>query len=256
MKKKVVYTSLTGNYDNLLQPLVVDDSFDYICFSNDIHEEKIGIWEIRRIPYSNSDNTRLSRYVKLMPHKVLQDYEYSLWMDANMQIATEKLYDIVNKRIEEGYPIYQVPSPFRDCIYDEIRHTYLSRKVNLKDARKQFKHLKNEGFPNHYGLYENGLILRKHNEEIAKLVSEGWWEEYQTYCHRDQFSLSYVYWMNNFKPKYIFDEHHCARNVDCIIYHVHPRKLGLLKKNKIIRLIGSNLRTALRFVMLKLFLRG
>ena len=33
MSKIAIYTSLVGGYDNLLQPEVVDENFDYICFS-------------------------------------------------------------------------------------------------------------------------------------------------------------------------------------------------------------------------------
>ena len=73
MNTKVIYTCLTGNYDTLLQPEVVDNSFDFICFSNDFNETKIGIWEIRKIPFETNDNSRLSRYPKILSHKVLQD---------------------------------------------------------------------------------------------------------------------------------------------------------------------------------------
>ena len=40
MKDFVVYTVLTGGYDNILQPLVVDDRFDFILFSNDFDDKK------------------------------------------------------------------------------------------------------------------------------------------------------------------------------------------------------------------------
>ena len=42
MNKKVIYTCLVGNYDVLRQPLAIDESYDYICFSNDIKEERVG----------------------------------------------------------------------------------------------------------------------------------------------------------------------------------------------------------------------
>ena len=34
--KKVVYTALTGGYDALEQHEYIDQSYDYICFSNDL----------------------------------------------------------------------------------------------------------------------------------------------------------------------------------------------------------------------------
>ena len=39
-KKCVIYTAMVGGYDEIMQPLVVDDRFDYILFSNDIKENR------------------------------------------------------------------------------------------------------------------------------------------------------------------------------------------------------------------------
>ncbi|MCD7978378.1 MAG: DUF616 domain-containing protein, partial [Tannerellaceae bacterium] len=85
MNKKVIYTCLVGNYDSLSQPGIVCEEFDYICFSNNIKEQKIGVWQIRPIPFFHGNKTRLSRYVKLNPHIVLPNYIYSLWIDANIE---------------------------------------------------------------------------------------------------------------------------------------------------------------------------
>ena len=75
MKSYVVYTVLTNGYDNVLQPLVLDERFDYVLFSNDFEEEKvIGIWNICRIPstvVSENDYKRLSRYPKSHPESML-----------------------------------------------------------------------------------------------------------------------------------------------------------------------------------------
>ena len=56
MLQKVIYTCLTGGYDTLLQPSIIDNQFDYICFSNDITEKQIGIWQIRKISFESNDN--------------------------------------------------------------------------------------------------------------------------------------------------------------------------------------------------------
>ncbi|MBO5630102.1 MAG: DUF616 domain-containing protein [Aeriscardovia sp.] len=253
-KKYAIYTCLTGGYDELCQPLAIDDKFDYICFSNDIKEDRIGAWTIKPIPYRNDDNSRLSRYVKLLPHNALKEYEYSLWIDANIQILNGDFYDMVLKRIAEDYPIYQVPHPFNDCIYDEIRKSYMVRRLSLKDARKQFRHLKEKGFPAHFGLFENGLMLRKHNDERVIRISQKWWDEYLAYSKRDQCSLAYVYWAEVFRPRYLFDESHGIRNVSCLLLKQHPAPLSLLKRNKVILFVGSNLRSLFRYLMVKLFL--
>lgn len=202
MKKVAVYTCLVGNYDSLKQPEVVNEQYDYICFSNDIKETNSGVWEIRKIPFACEDKRRLSRYAKLLPHKVLPDYEYSLYMDANLQITGEGIYDCVKMCVESESLIWQVEhlAPPMDCLYEDIKEAYAQGRVAFVDAWKQLKHLQKEGFPRHYGMFENNLILRRHNNPLVMKISEEWWDEYMNYSQRDQFSLMYIYWKNNFMP--------------------------------------------------------
>ncbi len=226
---KVIYTCLTGGYDYLLQPEVIDDNFDYICFSNDIKEKQIGVWQIRQIPFETDDNTRLSRYPKLLPHKVLQDYEYSVYMDANIQIIGQEFYDIVNKKIEDGVLIAQVPHLERDCVYEDIKAAWAYSKVDFVSAYKHYKHLKIEKYPAHNGMYENNVILRKHHNNIIIRVSEDWWNEFCNYSKRDQFSLGYVYWKNKLKPDLLFGEATNARNAIFLRFKIaHQSKRYLI----------------------------
>lgn len=223
MNKKVIYTCLVGNYDVLRQPLVVDETFDYICFSNDIKEDRVGVWQIRPIPFEHKDNARLSRYVKLMPHKALEDYEWSLWMDANIQITGKELYSIVDDKIAEGNKIYQVTHclPPCDCIYEEIKTAYLCGRSGFCKTFRQYWHLKRNKFPKHWGLFENNFILRKHNDTLVKKISEEWWTEFMKYTKRDQFNLMYIYWKNNFMPGLFLPPDRNTRNVDFMKYRQH-----------------------------------
>lgn len=230
--KKVIYTVLVGNYDQLKQPSVVDDTFDYLCFSNDIKEKRVGVWVIRGIDYQNKDKTRISRYAKLLPHRVLSEYDYSLYIDANIQITGSELYQVINSKIEEGALICQVPNIFRDCIYKDIEIAYRRRKVDFYGAKRQYRHLKAEQFPEHYGLLENNVILRKHNDPQVVEISEAWWKEYCEYTHRDQFCLMFVYWKQNLIPDYLFGEGKNARNVECLNLIQHPRKRISFMKNE------------------------
>ena len=87
-KKYAIYTAMVGGYDEIMQPMVVDDWFDYFLFSNDIKEDRVGVWQVRPIAYTHPDNTRICRFVKTHPEELLQGYEFSIWMDANIQICT------------------------------------------------------------------------------------------------------------------------------------------------------------------------
>ena len=49
MNKKVVYTCITGGYDNLIDPSYVTEGYDYVCFTDNL-ELKSKVWEIRPLP--------------------------------------------------------------------------------------------------------------------------------------------------------------------------------------------------------------
>lgn len=44
--KKVIYTAITGNYDNLITPKIKNDNWGYICFTDnsELHSE---FWKIK-----------------------------------------------------------------------------------------------------------------------------------------------------------------------------------------------------------------
>lgn len=248
--KKVIYTCLVGNYDDLLQPLVVDRSFDYICFTNDIKEKKIGIWIIRPIPYIDKDNTRLSRYVKILPQVVLCKYDYSLYMDANLQITGQMFYKIINEKIESGGLVFQVPHlyPPEDCIYDEIKYAFLCGKCGFISAFRQYRKLKKKLFPSHFGLCENNIILRKHNDEMVKKICEEWWMDYKNSSKRDQFNLMYIYWKNSFYPKMLFYDNQSSRNVDYLVCKNHNNGVVNISSSK-----SSSVKEWVKIKLSKLF---
>lgn len=233
--KYVIYTCLTGNYDTLKQPLVVDDEFDYICFSNDIVSSKEGVWKIVQIPFHSEDKLVESRFVKMQPHAVLQDYEYSVWIDANIQIIKDDFYFRIKELINKSCLIGQVNHslPFRDCIYEEISACIGKGRISLLDGLRQFRNLKKQKYPRHFGLYENNLLLRKHNDDFVIKISNLWWSAFLDGAKRDQFSLMPIYWREDFLPDMIFPEDKCARNVDCLSCIGHKQKWIPTLSNKL-----------------------
>lgn len=223
MNKKVIYTCLVGNYDALPQPEVIDESFDYICFSDKVKEGKIGSWEMRTIPFAHNEQSCVSRYPKLLPHNVLAEYEYSVYIDANIQITHQSFYEAVNAKITSDCIVAQVRHtlPPIDCTYDEISYAYKYERVSFWQAWRHICYLRRNHFPCHFGLFENNLILRKHNDELVKTLSIQWWDEYLRGPHRDQFSLMYVYWKNNFMPECLLGENECTRNSPWLKYNNH-----------------------------------
>lgn len=252
--RKVIYTSIVGGYDSLRQPEVIDSSFDYVCFSDDFKELKVGVWEIRPIPCDLTDPTRRSRYAKILPHRVLPEYEISLWMDANIAVADKAFYEAVEDKIASEAVIAQVPHPYRNCVYDEIAQCYRDARISLRDALRQLRHLEAEGFPRQFGLFENNLILRRHNDPSVVRVSEGWWKEYMSYSKRDQLSLMPVYWKEGLLPGLLLGEGVNSRNTPLLDVVKHPGTLSVTSSRGLRRL-PFKVRWSFRKLLSSIFLR-
>jgi len=76
-------------------------------------------------------------------------------------------------------------------------------KDNPEIIKKQVNKYKQEGFPSQIGLVSTGVVLRQHNLSNVKKLGEDWWIEMKYGSKRDQLSLNYVAWKNNFNITYI-----------------------------------------------------
>ena len=191
MKQFVVYTVQTGGYDIVQQPLVIDERFDYVLFSDTNEQKSMGVWQVRTIPYENVDLTRLSRYPKMHPHELLGEYNASLYIDANIQIIGKLIYDRVVECYEKGFDWAGIQHPYRDCIYDEAYVIYgLDTEANIFRWCHQ---LRKENYPRHRGLFENNIIFRIHNAKVTA-VNKMWWNLYEQYTRRDQLTMYYALW--------------------------------------------------------------
>ena len=227
--RKVIYTSVTGKYDSLVQPVCVRPDFDYVCLTDVIEKQSKGVWQFKKNPNENEDLKRRSVWARLHPHLLFREYDYSLYIDGNVQILNSKFYDYVDKAIERGVLIAQVPHPTRDCIYQELEQCLNVRKVTPWQYIQHRELYRKSGLPHHWGLYENNVILRKHNDAKVINISELWWTEYSKISNRDQLSLMLVYWKQQFRPEILLEEGENTRN-STVIGCVH-HKVVTTKKN-------------------------
>ena len=75
MSRWTIYTAIVGDIDTLVQPLVVDPRFDYVCFVRRGSGQQ-GVWELREIGEDIGDDRMLARYAKLHPCELLRLYLY------------------------------------------------------------------------------------------------------------------------------------------------------------------------------------
>lgn len=192
--RKTIYTAVVGGYDNIQQPAVVAPGFDYILFTNDTQETRIGLWQVRSIPYHNKENTRIARWVKTHPHELLPEYDYSLWMDSNVIVDDPAFWEIVNDKIDSGCPLASFDHNVRSCIYEEALVICSLRIDSLKNVLPEMRHIHAEAYPRNNGLCETNVVLRRHHTPLIVAMDKDWWQMIDTYSKRDQLSFNYVVW--------------------------------------------------------------
>lgn len=231
--KFVIYTVMVGDYGSIHQPIAVDDRFDYILFSNNIKQSEAGIWQVRPIPeVVKKDNKRLSRYPKTHPETLLAEYDASLYIDANIQIADSWVYERFIKCFEKNYDTagIQLVLTGRDCIY---RHSYdmcTTRAEHDYNAIRQCNAMMKRGFPEHFGLNENNVIFRTHNEKMRRVDKEWWWW-ISNYSFRDQFSYMYCFWKYGINRNLFLPAGEDSRNSPHFVFHQH-NEIESVSKNK------------------------
>ena len=220
--KIAVYTSVFGNYDKIKEPLYVSNRCDYFAITDqDIPSDSV--W--KKIDcsviegFENLDNYHKSKFCKLFPHKILPNYEYSIWIDGNAQIAAD-VYPLVD-RMKDSLVMASFQNPFHDCIYTERNYLIFIDAVDMKAIDRQMADYKNDGFPKKFGMREFTIIVRKHNDKKLQKYMEDWWEQVNKYTMRDQISFPYVLWKNGETIDYIQMYDGNWRDNPRFLYHDH-----------------------------------
>ncbi len=200
--KKVVYTCIVNNYDKLLEPIIRTPNTDYIVFSNEsniIHDD---CWQGRKIDKAiiqkcSNNPTLINRYIKMHPHELFPEYDLALYIDGNVRVVSdiEECFSYINDKT--GLAMHQHAK--RSDVYEEAKACVKLKKGNKKNIKKLIKKYEKEKFPRNYGLYQASVITIDLKNPTAKNILDEWYEEFvKQNTKRDQLSLPYVLWKNNF----------------------------------------------------------
>jgi hypothetical protein len=196
--KTAVYQAVLGNYD-VLQPAfpLFPDIYDCFLFT----DSPAGAmnWKVREIPEAAarlSNPVLINRYLKMHPHELFPDYDYTMYLDGNIQLISDPRPLLLKASSAAGLAMHR--HFMRDCLYNEADSCIRTRRGNVKPLLKQIKRYKDEGFPKHFGLFECGLIITSIHNKTSKSILSSWWKEfYDSGSMRDQISLPYTLWKHN-----------------------------------------------------------
>ncbi len=190
-----VYTVITGDYDEVLEPYCTPDNIDYFLFTDRDFDDSASAWGKRELPENINDlsDAAKNRYLKMHPHELFANYNYSIYVDGNIQIFTD-LTEYINILGPKGIGTHLHPD--RHCAYEELEAVVALGKESADNARRHALHLEETGMPRNYGLLECNVIVREHHNSVCVRIMEQWWQEYMEYAKRDQISLPHILYMN------------------------------------------------------------
>ena len=203
----VVYSCITGGYDDIREPEFITEALDHVFFTDD-PKLASDVWDVKTIP--NPDHLSpgmLARRVKIFPWEYLGDYDYSIWIDGKIQPIAD---------ISEYINAYSVSEPILcfnhyECrgIVEEAGHIIDMGKADPQLINSQLSSYLNEGYPGDINSVDTCVLVRDHHDEHLKKVMSDWWDELNKWSIRDQMSFGYVCWKNDLvydtSPLYVYD---------------------------------------------------
>ncbi len=186
--KIALCTSITARKDDLKEQSF-HEGVDRIFFT-DRPNDYIGTsWSIFPACSLFTDPRRNSRASKILAHQYLHGYDYSVWIDGSIHLQASPL-DLIETYLSNA-DIAMFGHPTRNCLYKEAEGCTNAGFDGREGFVAQIENYRRVGYPENNGLNECAVILRRHNEQIARF-NDMWWSEYCRYSSRDQISLPYV----------------------------------------------------------------
>ncbi len=187
----IVYTCVTGGYDNIRPPLASPEpGVRFICFTDVPVLLDEPPWEFRpvhRVTGTSGYSARRTACLpKMLPHLMLPECEYSIWHDGNFRLSASASR-IAAHAADKDLALHVHPS--RDCVYQEADALLAGGFGDAALIHREVVRYRGQGHPEHAGLWACGMVVRRHTSAAAAL-NERWWGLYTDGSELDQMSFA------------------------------------------------------------------
>jgi hypothetical protein len=175
-----------NNYDELKDPLIVSEGWQYVVFS-DTHLYS-DVWECVIVKESN-------RFMKIKGF-VEMFQTLTLYVDGSIHIKGD-LNQFITE-VPNWFTLWQ--HPHRKTVKQEVEAIIKMKGISPLRARDQLKKYVNRGFKDDMGLYQCGVMVRDFSDKTVREICSDWYYEFESGVKRDQISIPYVFWKHGYKP--------------------------------------------------------
>lgn len=186
-----VYRCITGGYDVPVDDRVVHPEYDYILFTDNPDLSLKG-YQTVLIPHeliSEYKGGLLNRYYKLLCHRVLSEYEYSIYLDGNVRIH-DGLPSLVAKFVASGSDLGLFDHNRYRSLEQELQACVMVGKASAASILKERVFMEQHCVDMTQLISDNSILVRSH-EGIGNAM-DAWFSHTCDYSGRDQISLSAI----------------------------------------------------------------
>lgn len=228
MSKLTIYTCVFGGYQGLPAPVPNWTDCEFVCFT-DREDCNIPGWSIYFLETSE-DSVTASRLPKLLPHRYLTKSEYSLYLDANIELTRNPFTELQPFFAERPF---WAPAHFaRSCIFEEALECLVLNRAKPDKLIQEMAKYRAMGMPNNFGMTENNILLRAHHDSRVIDVMEEWWRLFEGNTGRDQLSLPVALWITGFRAGTLPIHARIDKQINLFRYrpHMRDRDIGFTEK--------------------------
>ena len=190
--KIAVYTFISGEYDTL-KPFNEDYSkeADFYFFTDHPQTVESGKYQTVIVPVNKDHERYTARHYKALSHVLFPKYDYSIWMDGSVSLQASPR-ELVEKYLKDK-DIAAFIYPDEDCIYIHADKCMAAGRFSVSSVIPQMEYYRSEGFPDHTGLCELRVVLRKNTGKVS-LFNQLWLDIYKKWLTCDQLCFNYCLW--------------------------------------------------------------
>lgn len=184
-----VVVTIVGDYDALLLPHRPLPGADYICFSDRARNDW-GLFDIRPIDFHHADPTRTARHVKTHLPDYLGDYDFAIWIDANILVSAD-IGSLLEAFRNSGKPFGALFHPVRQSVHDEAAACLALGLDRPEIIDEQMAAYRAEGFDCD-DLIESNFFIAALNDPGFRRFTTLWAAAIDRYSRRDQLSINHA----------------------------------------------------------------
>lgn len=189
-------TSIYGGYDTLKEPEPQEGVDEYVCVTDD-PDLRSPTWSMIVEPRRGVHPCLAAKKPKMKPWLYSRSNN-TVWIDASHRVTSPTFAREAVACLDEN-GIAQFKHPWRDCIYDESMACKDVPKYADLPIVHQAEHYRLWDHPEHWGLWETGVIARRWKPQLYALGAQ-WLRENETWTFQDQLSEAPLLRMAKLRP--------------------------------------------------------